>query len=286
VERRALIALPAAVLVAALLAGCAGAGGTTQVSPSPSVALQRATAILGHPPAGLAGAIVARGVMVVGADAAEPPQSRVATGGALEGFDPDVARSVAAVLGLAVRFEPGTPRSLPERLRDGAVDVLVASTPITPATERLFGLTEPYYYSIIQTFVRRGGAQVADVSDLFGRVVGVRAYSASALLLRQYPRIRVEAYPTDADAFAALRRRAVDFVVAPGPVGQRVARPGGAIVFSGAPLRAEALGFAVEQGQTDWLALLDHAIARLRSDGVLEKLSRRWFFGVDMSVED
>ena len=59
---------------------------------------------------------------------------------------------------------------------------------------------------------------------------------------------------------------------------------GGALEFSGEPLFYEELGIAAAEGETDWVKLLDYAVATMHEDGSLSELSRTWYDGLDLTV--
>jgi polar amino acid transport system substrate-binding protein len=279
----------ATMATAALAPGCGGAR-TDPAAPSPvkslsGSALERATAILGHPPSGLAEAIVDRGSMIVADDADYAPQSSIdPTSHKLVGFDVDVAKRAAAILGLTAEFKNPAWEMVPTGLRQGKFDVSIGSMSITPQREKTLDFTAPYYYDSVQAFVKKGGEQIRGVRDLFGKTVGEGAATTYYEYLTRYPQIDVRTYTTDADAFPDLRDGKLDFVVTSGPTGQQAILSGEPFEFSGKPLFVEVLGFAIRTRQPDWLALLDYSIARMHEDGSLTAMSKKWYFGMDLSV--
>src|SRR5665647_1349037 len=99
-KSRAVIAIVGfAVTIMAVASACGGSTSSTS-SASASPAVSKATEILGHAPTGLAKAIVDNGYVVVADDANYPPQSVLKKNGELVGFDVDVAKKVASLLGL------------------------------------------------------------------------------------------------------------------------------------------------------------------------------------------
>ena len=61
----------------------------------------------------------------------------------------------------------------------------------------------------------------------------------------------------------------------PGRPARRPSCAGEPFAFSGTPLYYEDLAFAVAEGETDWVKLLDYAIAAMREEGTLTDLSKR-----------
>jgi polar amino acid transport system substrate-binding protein len=250
-------------------------------------AAERAQEILGREPAGLAKEIVDKGVVVVANDANYAPQSSIdqATG-ELVGFDVDVAKRMAEILGLEVQFENPAWETIPAGLNQGRFDVSIGSMTITAERDKTIDFTEPYYYTSGQVFVREGGPQIAGVEDLAGTTVGVGAATTYYDFLKENSEAQVKTYTTDADTFPDLRNGNLDFVMTAGPTGQQAILEGQPFEFSGAPLYYEDLAFAVGEGETDWVELLNYAVRTMHEDGSLSEMSKNWYNGLDLTVKE
>ncbi len=250
-------------------------------------AAERAAEILGREPTGLALKIVERGTVIVANDANYAPQSSIdeATG-ELVGFDVDVALKMGEILGLTVEFENPAWETIPAALNQGRYDVSIGSMTITEERDKTLDFTQPYYFTSGQVFVKEGGMQIAGVEDLAGMTVGVGAATTYYDFLNSESEAEVKTYTTDADAFPDLRNGNLDFVMTAGPTGQQAILEGQAFEFSGTPLYYEDLAFAVGEGETDWVALLDYAIAQMHEDGSLTEMSKLWYNGLDLTVRE
>jgi polar amino acid transport system substrate-binding protein len=282
--------LVAVVAFAGVLAACGSSDdGTTESSPSPEAtsAADIAQQILGKAPSGLAAKIVDRGSVIVSTDANYPPQSVVNKDtGDLEGFDIDVAKAMGEVLGLMIDFKTVQWETVIPGLQTGKWDVSIGSMTITPERQKTVDFTEPYYYTSGQVFVKKGGPQITGVADLDGKTVGVGAATTYYDFLKKESKAVVKTYPTDADAFPDLRNGNLDFVMTAGPTGQQAILEGQPFDFSGAPLYYEDLAFAINQGEGDWLAMLNYAVAKMHEDGTLTELSKKWYNGLDLTVKE
>jgi polar amino acid transport system substrate-binding protein len=294
--------LVAVLLVAVIaLAGVAAACGSssTESSPSPQAtsAADIAQQVLGHTPTGAAADIISAGTVVVANDANYPPQSSVdqATGD-LVGFDVDVAKKMAEMLGLQITFKNPAWETIPTGLNQGKYDVSIGSMTSAiggdkAANDTLVGrwkemdFTQPYYYTSGQLFVKQGGPQVASVDELAGKTVGVGAATTYYDWLKQNTKADVKTYTTDADAFPDLRNGNLDFVMTAGPTGQQAISQGQPFEFSGVPLYYEDLSMAVAKGEADWLALLDYTVGKMHEDGSLTAMSEKWYNGLDLTVQ-
>jgi polar amino acid transport system substrate-binding protein len=248
---------------------------------------ERAAEILGREPTGLAKEIVDRGTVIVANDANYAPQSSIdeATG-ELVGFDVDVANKMAEILGLEVQFENPAWETIPAGLNQGRFDVSIGSMTRTEERDKTIDFTEPYYFTSGQVFVKAGGPQIAGVEDLAGKTVGVGAATTYYDFLKSESEADVKTYTTDADTFPDLRNGNLDFVMTAGPTGQQAILEGQDFEFSGTPLYYEDLCFAVAEGETDWVALLDYAVAQMHEDGSLSEMSKTWYNGLDLTVRE
>lgn len=265
------------VAATVIAAGCGGKSG-----PTPE---QRLTSILGHAPTGLAATIAKRGTLVVANDANYAPQSFIdPKTHKITGFDVDVAKEVCTILGLKPSFKQVAWETIPAGLRLGRFDVSIGSMPIPAAGSGLMNFTAPYYYTTGQVMIRQGGQAVTSVADLAGKRVGVVIDTVFFSFLRQYSQIRLVTYPTDNALFAALAGGNIDAAMAFGPSEKKAIAAGGAFEMTGPPLYYQDLGFAVRKREPDFVSVLDYAIARMHRDGSLSRLSKKWYSGLDLSV--
>ena len=286
----AVLLLGVVIAVTAFAAGCSLSGSSPNASsssPLPASAAERALAILGHAPTGLAKTVVDRGSVIVATDADYAPQSSVDKDtGELVGFDIDVAKRMGEILGLTVEFKTMQWETVIPGLQAGKSDVSIGSMPITEQRRKAVDFTIPYYYTSGQVFVKLGGLQIAGVEDLAGKTVGVGATTTSYDFLKAESQADVRTYPNGADALPDLRNGNLDFVMTAGPVGQQAIREGQPFDFSGAPLYYEDLAFATKRGERDWLALLDYSVQQMHKDGALSTISKKWFDGTDLTVQE
>jgi polar amino acid transport system substrate-binding protein len=273
--------------------GCGSSSSTDGASASPTdtaaisgSAMERATAILGHEPTGLALDIVTKGEVVVANDSNYAPQSSVdPVTKEVVGFDVDVAKGMAEILGLGIKWEHPAWETIPGGLNNGRYDVSIGSMTITPERQQTLNFSDPYYYTSGQVFVKKGGTQIAGVEDLAGKKVGVGAATTYYDYLKKESTAVVKTYTTDADTFPDLLNGNLDFVMTAGPTGQQAILEGKAMEFSGKPLYYEDLAMAVKKGETDWTALLTYTVQQMHQNGALTEMSKQWYNGIDLTVK-
>jgi polar amino acid transport system substrate-binding protein len=288
------------ILVVGMMAFAIGCGDEgTEESPSPTSAglsgsaAERAETILGHAPTGLAADIATSGEMVVANDSNYAPQSSVDPDTKeVVGFDVDVAKGVAEILGLGIKWEHPAWETIPAGLNNGRFDVSIGS--MTSAIDgvkvedrwKTLDFSEPYYYTSGQVFVKKGGAQIAGPEDLAGMKVGVGAQTTYYDYLKKNTDAVVKTYTTDVDTFPDLLNGNLDFIMTAGPTGQQAILDGKAMEFSGKPLYYEDLSMAVAKGETDWAALLTYAVQQMHENGALTEMSKQWYNGLDLTVKE
>jgi len=288
------VLLVAIVGMMGLAIGCGSSssdgGSSASASPSSGAitgsAMERATAILGHEPTGLALDIATKGEVVVANDSNYAPQSSVdPVTKEVVGFDVDVAKGMAEILGLGIKWEHPAWETIPGGLNNGRYDVSIGSMTITPERQQTLNFSDPYYYTSGQIFVKKGGTQITGVADLAGKKVGVGAATTYYDYLKKNSEAVVKTYTTDADTFPDLLNGNLDFVMTAGPTGQQGILEGKPMEFSGKPLYYEDLAMAVKKGETDWTALLSYSVQQMHQNGALTAMSKQWYNGIDLTVK-
>ncbi|HMK93526.1 MAG TPA: transporter substrate-binding domain-containing protein, partial [Thermoleophilia bacterium] len=250
---------------------------------TPASATETMTRLLGHAPAGAAATVARSGVLTVAVDAAYPPQSSIdPSSKELVGFNVDVAEKLGDLLGAKVRFVTPVWDKVPTALRKGEAEVAVDSIPITAATRETMSFTKPYAYQNAVLAVLSGSAPATSVADLQGVTVGVVAQSVYQFWLQQQGGVVVRPFTDESDAADALRGgRVGGLMTAQTDVWELI--DGGAPFEPRGPFFYQPLGLATAQGQDDLVAALDDALAKLRADGTLTRLSEKWYGGHDVS---
>jgi polar amino acid transport system substrate-binding protein len=124
--------------------------------------------------------IRARGELTWGADeqGGEPYVFEdAARGGALVGFEVDLADALARALGVRARFVQNDWTTLIPSLERGTFDVAFNGIEVTPALAARVAFSRPYYLFSERLVARRGDARVRDLASTAGLRVGTLAGS-------------------------------------------------------------------------------------------------------------
>jgi len=146
-----------------------------------------------------------RGVLRVGLDASFPPFEWLDEDGQVVGLDADIARAIAADLGVTVEFANIGFDGLPEALTVGRVDVVISGLAIDPLLTRDLAYSEPYFNAGQVLLTTR--ADVQTVEDVAGQTVAVEWGSMAEMearrLRRSVPSMQIAPLPDVASAVQA-----------------------------------------------------------------------------------
>ena len=282
-----LFALPALAAHAADAPAPAAAATAAAASPAAKPASAKTTtraAAMPRPgPAGrLFETIRKRGTLLVGTSwnipwAMRDPQ------GQWQGFEIDVARQLAADLGVdltvvGVRFTEFT-----DALEAGRIDIVVAGYSITPQRALVVDFSNPYADSQMELVVRSDlAAQDVNRADV---KIGVRAGTTSeAAAQAKLPNAKIVAFPSARQLYAAAKAGEIDGALAYTPrTTMAIAESQGKLAVAtgvgGLPHTVEA--FAVRKGEQGLLNYLNAWIAYWTADGWIAERHRYWFDSLD-----
>jgi cystine transport system substrate-binding protein len=204
--------------------------------------------------------------------------------GQLAGYDADVARLVAAKLGLKPEFVTTEWSAILAGLGAGRYDVIVSQVGITPKRELAFDFSRPYTYSSPQLIVRKNdAARYATLADLSGKKVGVGQGSVFEQQAKAVPGIIVKSYPAAPENLQDLAAGRVDAALNDSLMVAYLLKNSKLPIQAGARVGAiERTGIAFQKGSPQFKAALDKVLQEAGADGSLKAISVKWF-GSDVS---
>jgi polar amino acid transport system substrate-binding protein len=260
-------------------------------------------------------AIKQRGYILVSTDPNYEPQSFLNTEGRrpsdtncpsdalttteMQGFDVDIAKAIGDLLGVETCFATPDWEALTAGNWADKWDMSVGSMTITAGRQQVLDFSIPYYYTPAVVAVR-ADLGFTSIDDLAGQALCVgtaTTYEAwasndyanasappeSSVLMKAPADITVIPLNTDqecAQAIAAGREDFIGYVTSETVVDANIAQ-GFPVVKLGAPIYFEQLAAAFDKASTlptDSLrAEVDKLFTKMRSDGTLSELSRKWF---------
>ncbi|MCP2337840.1 glutamate ABC transporter substrate-binding protein [Actinomadura rupiterrae] len=225
--------------------------------------------------------ILHRHSLTIGVKGDQPGLGQLVNG-RYQGFDVDVATYVAKRLGVPpsrITFKT-TPSSVREKvLKDGTVDMVVATYSITQARKTQITFAGPYYVAHQDTMVRSNDTAIRSVHDLAGKTICAVKGSNSWKRItdeRSIPAVRVdvdkysecmplltggklEAFSTD------------DLILA----GFAAGHP--EVHLIGAPFTDEKYGIGLRKGDLAGCEAVNRILTRMYQDGSARSYLNHWF---------
>ncbi|MDL2345019.1 transporter substrate-binding domain-containing protein [Deinococcus sp. MIMF12] len=212
-----------------------------------------------------------------------PPFSQPAPDGSLTGFDADVAREIAKRLGVRARLIKAEFPSIIAGLQAGQFDLAVASQSKTPERERAVDfLSRPYYYDGLQLVVP-ASSSVRSLAGLGGKPVAVAQGTIFEKFLRDRKYSNVATYSGEQEIFLALGAGRAAGMVTTRTVGSVAIKNGQKLRLAGPVLQQDNPYITLGKNQPRLKAAVEKAMASMRADGTLKRLSLK-YLGSDITV--
>lgn len=218
-------------------------------------------------------------VLRVGVDPTYPPFA-VAEGEEVRGLDADLARAIAADLGLEAHFTYFGFDGLYDALATGQVDVLISAMVVAPHRMKDFAYSDPYFNAGQLLLVPEGEMEVAAMEDLQERTVAVELGSQGHMAANQWqrrvPDLTVNGYDTPDDALDALAAGRADAAVVDGISARLYLAANDGVQVAGDPVTVEPYAMVVRIEDEVLLEKLNESLDRLQESGRLEEMISRW----------
>lgn len=195
------------------------------------------------------------------------------------GYDIDLARAVAARLGLRAEFVPTGYDALYDALTSGRADMIASALPYAPE-QGFRARFSSFYFDAGQVLVVPANSAIAGPADLAGRTLGVALGSDADALARRLVRDGAgfalrSTYDEPAQALAALRAGRLDAVITDN-VAALTAVQGAPGLRIAAALTSEPYALAMPRAAFQLEAEVNRALAELRDAGLFAELNERW----------
>jgi cystine transport system substrate-binding protein len=229
--------------------------------------------------------VKARGTLRIGLEGTFPPfNSKDTKTGELVGFDVDIAKAVAAKLGVKPEFVTTEWSGIIAGLQAGKFDVIVNQVGVTDARKQVLDFSPAYTFSGAELIQRKNDdRQFKTLEDLKGHKLGVGLGTNYMDMAKAVGGIDIKTYPgapeylrdlADSRIDAALNDR---LMVAYLLKQSNLPLKAGAMVGTGNP---SAIPF--KKGNPKFAQAIDDAMKQLEADGTFAKISDKWF-GIDVT---
>jgi len=224
-------------------------------------------------------------VIVVAGDHNYPPYEFLNEDGEPDGYNTELTRAIAQVMGIRVEIRLGSWSEMREALETGEVDVLQG---ISYSAERakLYLFSPPHALIHQSIFARKGAEEIDDLNELSGKEVIVqREGIMHDLLLKSNVGARLIPVDTHADALRLLASGKHDYALVANLPGLYLGRELSLLnlVPIGKPYATQRYGYAVAKGDEELLAQFSEGLAILKNTGRQQAIYDKWFGPLESS---
>lgn len=252
-----LVRMAAALLLVTLVGGCAKADPATLVGRAQS------------------------GRLTIGIRFDQPGLAERTVDGRFVGFDVDVAKYVAARLGVkpaGITWREANSSSRETDLTSGTVDLVVATYSITDQRKQLVAFAGPYFVTGQDLLVRKFDTTISGPSSLDGhRLCSVTGSTSAQKVQNDFAQaVQLVEYPRYSDCVTALLAGQVDAVTTDAVILAGYVKQNPELLkLVGKPFSIEHYGIGLRNGDTAGRTALDDAIQQMISTGAWLDSARR-----------
>ncbi|HCG8413905.1 amino acid ABC transporter substrate-binding protein [Vibrio parahaemolyticus] len=204
----------------------------------------------------------------------------------LQGFEVDMWDEIGKRNDYKIEYVTSNFSGLFGLLETGRIDTISNQITMTDERKAKYLFADPYVIDGAQITVRKGNDSIKGVDDLAGKTVAVNLGSNFEQLLRQYDKdgkINIKTYDTGIEHDVALGR-ADAFVMDRLSALELIKKTGLPLELAGEPFETiqNAWPFVNNEKGQKLQAEVSKALAEMRADGTVEKISVKWF-GADIT---
>ena len=238
----------------------------------------------------------AAGELRYGLEAEYPPFESRNAAGELEGFDIDLGNAICKAASLKCSWVETSFDALIPGLTAKKYDAINSAMNITEQRRKSIDFTQPIYRIPSQLVGKSGAGLDATPESLQGKTIGVLQGSIQETYAKEHwekQGVTVVSYKDQNLAWADLLNGRIDASLVMSAAGQAgfLSKPQGkGFGFIGKPVSDDTIlgsgiGFGLRKGDAATKKQLDAAIDKVRADGTIDNLAKKYFPGIDVSVK-
>ncbi len=204
--------------------------------------------------------------------------------GGYTGYEIEVARQLAADMGVEAVFVPTKWSGIIPALLTGKFDIIIGGMGITPARNLKVNFSDPYEFSgmsiVANSKIAAGKATLKDFNSADVTIVARIGTTAAAAAKKYLPKAKIRLFDDEGQALQeVLNKRAAAMVSSqPFPEFQTLKYADKLFLpLAGKTFTKEPIGFAIQKGDVDFLNFLNNWIRVKQSDGWLQERYDYWF---------
>ncbi|WP_020676254.1 transporter substrate-binding domain-containing protein [Geopsychrobacter electrodiphilus] len=227
------------------------------------------------------------GVLRVGMEPGYMPFEMTDQKGQIIGFDVDMAKQIAKAMGVKLELVSTAWDGIIPALMTKKFDMIMSGMTITPQRNLKIAFANPYIVVGQSILIQKKyGDEVKSYKDLnnkkfkVGSKLGTTGEQATK---RMIPDAKYISFETEQEGVMDLVNGKIDAFVydLPYMAIANAQKSEGKLIFLDKPFTYEPLGWAIRQGNPDFLNWLDNFLAQVKNDGTYDKIYNKWFLSND-----
>jgi arginine/lysine/histidine transporter system substrate-binding protein len=194
------------------------------------------------------------------------------------GFDIDVANAIAKQLHFTFKIQDMDFNGLLGALQSGRADFVIAG--MTPTAERKKSVDfSDIYYQATNVVLTKKGFNVHSLDDLKGHKVAAQLGSVQETAAKSIPNVKLDSLNAIPTVVQEVVTNRADAAIIEDTVAEGYVKSNPNLQINRIPgIKSNGSAIAFPKG-SQWTAKFNDAIAKLKADGELDQLAKKWFAG-------
>ena len=268
----------AALMVAALLAGCGSSTAETkapETTAAPAPAATEAAAPAETEAAAAAFTTIKAGKLIMSTNAAFPPYEMVADDGSFEGIDVEVADAIAKKLGLELVVDDMDFDAALLAVQQGKADIVMAGVTVNEDRKMVMNFSDTYSKGVQVVIVKEGSDVTLD--NLGDQMIGTQRGTTGYIYASgDYGEDHVTAYDNGASAVQALANGQVDCVIIDSAPAEAFVEANPGLTILDTEYTVEDYAIGMNKDNTALLEAINGALKELTEDGTIPAIVEKY----------
>lgn len=277
--KKQILALSMAALIAAALTACSSkpaetaAPETTQAQTAEAAPeTEGVTAEASEEATG--GAEAAGGTLVMATNAEFPPYEYYEDGD-IVGIDVEIAKAIAAKLGMELQIEDMAFDAIIPAVTSGKADFGAAGMTVTEERQRSVEFTDTYANSN-QVAIVKEDSDITGSDALAGKIIGVQLGTTGDALATEIKDATVERYNKGLEAVQSLTQGKIDAVVIDQATAEAFVKKTEGIKILEEKMSEEEYAIAIKKGNMELVEKMNEAIKELKEEGKIDEIVAKY----------
>ena len=269
----------AALMVAALFAGCGSSTAETKAPETTAAPAATAAAETATPAETEAAApaftTIEAGKLIMSTNAAFPPYEMVADNGSFEGIDVEIAGAIAKKLGLELVVDDMDFDAALLAVQQGKSDIVMAGVTVNEDRKLVMNFSDTYSKGVQVVIVKEGSDVTLD--NLGDQMIGTQRGTTGYIYTSgDYGDDHVTAYDNGASAVQALMNGQVDCVVIDSAPAQAFVEANPGLTILDTEYTSEDYAIGMSKDNTALLEAVNGALKELTEDGTIPAIVEKY----------